>query len=346
MNKNKPKRLLAYIAVGSVLALLTFFILMVASRIQGPEDEVKIRLKWLANAGFIGELYADNYGIYVEEGLDVKVLPGGPEKDAIRDLELGNVQFAVASADQVIRALAKGADIVVLAQIYQKNPVQWIYRRRGDKKYETTKDLVGAKVGITIGDNDEMIMKALLRLDGVNEDALDLVSVKYSFAKFVTGELDLFPVYVNTQGVTLERDLDREQESVDFFDPEANGVSFVANSLVTSGRLMKAKPKLVESFVTATLRGWATALDPNNEALTLKALERHVEMTTGGSVEEFRKELVQQIRRTRKLVVIEGRPIGRIDSAAWRQTEEIMVRQGLVKEVAVEGALNRSFVRD
>ncbi len=53
---------------------------------------------------------------------------GDPERDAIRELELGNATFGVASADQVIRARAKGAPVVVIAQLFQINPLQWIYR--------------------------------------------------------------------------------------------------------------------------------------------------------------------------------------------------------------------------
>ncbi|MBW1846650.1 MAG: ABC transporter substrate-binding protein, partial [Deltaproteobacteria bacterium] len=78
---------------------------------NAAEASVKInyRLKWLFNASVVGDLYADVNNYFSTEGLDVKIKEGGPERDAIRELELGYAQFGVASADQVIRALSKGA---------------------------------------------------------------------------------------------------------------------------------------------------------------------------------------------------------------------------------------------
>ncbi len=89
---------------------------------------VAYRLKWLFNTSVVGDLYADVHGAFARHGLKVMVKEGGPERDAIKELELGYAQFGVASADQVIRAAAKGSPIVVIAQLFQVNPLQWVYR--------------------------------------------------------------------------------------------------------------------------------------------------------------------------------------------------------------------------
>jgi len=97
----------------------------------GPKEkleEVNYRLKWLFNVSTVGDLYADAQGYFTRNGLKVNVKAGGPERDALKELELGHAQFGVASADQVLRAAAKGAPIVVLAQLFQVNPLHWIYR--------------------------------------------------------------------------------------------------------------------------------------------------------------------------------------------------------------------------
>ena len=86
-------------------------------------EAVAYRLKWLFNASVIGDIYADVHGHFKAQGLDVTVKEGGPERDAIRELELGYAAFGVASADQVIRARSKGSPVVVLAQLFQVNAV-------------------------------------------------------------------------------------------------------------------------------------------------------------------------------------------------------------------------------
>ena len=136
-----------------IFVLLLIFVLSACSEKEQPLEEVNYRLKWLFNISVVGDLWADAHGNFAENGLKVTVKPGGPEKDAIKELEIGHAQFGVASADQVIRAVAKGSPIVVLAQLFQVNPLHWIYRP--DRTVlNTPQDLKGKTIGVTYGGND------------------------------------------------------------------------------------------------------------------------------------------------------------------------------------------------
>ena len=118
---------------SSALAWAVVLVVMTVAVILPPPargaEQLTYRLKWLFNASVVGDLYADAHGDFAAAGLDVTIKAGGPERDAIKELELGQAQFGVASADQVIRALAKGSPVVVIAQLFQDNPLQWIYRK-------------------------------------------------------------------------------------------------------------------------------------------------------------------------------------------------------------------------
>ena len=114
------------------------------------QDKISYRLKWLRNVSVVGALYAESNHLFEQAGLDVAVKPGGPERDAIRELELGQADFGVASADQVLRARIKGSPVVVLAQLFQVNPLQWIYRPEG-LKIESLVDLKGKVIGVQRG---------------------------------------------------------------------------------------------------------------------------------------------------------------------------------------------------
>ncbi|MBW2368601.1 MAG: ABC transporter substrate-binding protein, partial [Deltaproteobacteria bacterium] len=138
-------------------------------------EPVVYRLKWLFNTSVVGALYSDVNGLFQDQGLAVTVKAGGPERDAIREIELGYADFGVASADQVIRALAKGSPVVVVAQLFQINPLQWIYRGDGPA-IETVADLKGKTIGITYGGNDETIMQTLLSANGITRKQVRLFS--------------------------------------------------------------------------------------------------------------------------------------------------------------------------
>ncbi len=285
--------------------------------------KLNYRLKWLKNISVIGDLYADHKGYFSKAGLNVTVKSGGPERDAIRELELGLTDFGVASADQVIRALSKGAKVVVLAQFFQTNPLQWIYRDTLPE-LKTAKDLKGLTLGITYGGNDETIMRTLLAQGNIAEKEVDLFSVRYDFTPFFQGKADLWPVYKNAQGPILIAKLAQSGEGLRFLNPAQWGVKFVANSLITSPKNLEEKADMVKRFTQALLEGWRDAFLPENRDEAINIVAQHDRDTS-------HELLKKQYTLTEELVWPDRKlPPGKIDVAAWEQTEEIMLTQKLI----------------
>lgn len=286
-------------------------------------EHANYRLKWIFNASVLGDLYADVHGFFAQQGLKVDVKAGGPERDAIMELELGRTEFGVASADQVIRALSKGARLVVVAQLFQVNPLQWMYRP-DQMRIESLADLKGRRLGVTFGGNDEAILRTLLAKGGLGEKDVELFSVRNDFTPFLTKKVNFWPVYRNTQAVFLEAKLRDAGEPVAYFDPTVYGVKFVANSVITSRDILENRPQLVRRFMKSLMEGWKAALDVKNQGKALEVLQRHEK----GIPPDI---LMKQIELTRSLIQpAPGIPIGAIDTAAWRQTEAIMRQQNLI----------------
>lgn len=315
--------------------ILTLFLLLtaVSSGAGANAETLNYRLKWLFNTSVAGDLYADVHGFFEAKGLEVNVKPGGPERDAIRELELGHADFGVASADQVIRARAKGSPVVVLAQLFQINPLQWIYRASKPPVTELA-DLKGRTLGVTFGGNDETILRTLLAKAGLAERDVEMFSVRYDYTPFFRDRVDLWPVYRNAQGPILEKKLRAGGEDVAFFNPADFGVQFVANSVVTSAETLVESPERVEKFVRALMAGWRTALDPKNADKALETLARFDKDTEPDI-------LRTQLDITRSLVLPDSDTVmGTIDRAAWEQTGRILLEQKLIDEpVAVGKAL-------
>lgn len=309
--------------------IIGVFLLLVVTNgwiaVDGAAADRKIvyRLKWLINASTAGDLFAKEYGFFSKHGLNVILKAGGPERDAIRELELGYAQFGVASADQVIRALAKGASVVVLAQLFQINPLQWIYRA-DDLSLNQVKDLAGLTVGITYGGNDETIMRALLARFAMADGQVRLASVRYDYTPFFQREVVVWPVYRNTQGIYLSDKLAAAGERAAFFDPSAHGIRFVANSVVTSKKMIDRYPQAVERFTQALMAGWRAAMATDNEDAVVQSLTAH-DRDTPSSV------IRRQLAVTRQMVQPDATvALGRIDKPAWEQTEQIMLQQRLI----------------
>lgn len=281
------------------------------------------RLKWLYNTSVVGDLYADVQGFFAGQGLHVSIKEGGPERDAIKEIELGYAQFGVASADQVIRAVAKGSPIVVIAQLFQINPLHWVYR--SDRLHVTgPADFKGKTLGVTFGGNDETIMRTLLSKLGIDETSVKLYSVRYDYTPFYEGKVDLWPVYINAQGIIIQDKLDKAGEKVEFFSPDAFGVKFVANSVITSRKIFTDQSALVNAFRKALIEGWRQAVAPEN-------IEAAVDI-----IRQFDKDTPESIVR-RQLAVTRSliqpgsdQTVGAIDVPAWNQTARIMLDQKLI----------------
>jgi len=306
-----------------ILVLLLIFGLSACSEKEHPLEEVNYRLKWLYNISVVGDLWADVQGNFERNGLKVNVKPGGPEKDAIKELEIGHAQFGVASADQVIRAVAKGSPIVVLAQLFQVNPLHWIYRP--DRTVlKTPQDLKGKTIGVTYGGNDETIMRALLAKYNISENEVKLFSVRYDYTPFFKGEVDLWPLYRNAQAPIIGDKLRRAGEKFDLMSPGRLGIQFVANSVVTTTKMLEERPETVKRFMQALIQGWTEALDPENKEQAIKTVLKYNQETPEDIVR-------QQLPATRILMLpTAGFKFGKIDVAAWKQTEEIMLTQKLI----------------
>jgi len=302
------------------------------------QEKITYRLKWLINMSTVGDIIALHHGSFKEQGLDVVLKAGGPERDAIRDLELGHADFGVASGDQVIQAIAKGSPVVVLAQLFQVNPLQWVYFK--DKiRIDNLTDLKNRTIGVTFGKNDEIIMRTLLAKSGIPNREVRFYSVRLDYTPFYKGEADLWPVYINTQGVEIGHRLMASGESIGFLNPETFGVQFVSNSVVTSERLLEQEPALVNRFIRGLLKGWTIAVDTPETGQIVETVRLYDRDTP-------RHLLLDQLDKTRSLVKPpKDIPVGHINPSAWEETEKIMLaNQQIMRPVNVLTHLRCGFV--
>ncbi|MFA5902744.1 MAG: ABC transporter substrate-binding protein [Desulfobacula sp.] len=310
-----------------ILIMIWIFSFTIAFSTVSHADEIELnyRLKWLFNTSVAGDIYAEAKGYFKDAGLKVNVREGSPEKNAINELELRSADFGVASADQVIRALDKGAKIIVLAQLFQVNPMQWIYRA-DQPEIKTLADLKGRNIGITFGGNDETVMNTLFTKAGITKKDVKITGVRFDFTPFFKREVEVWPVYFNSQGVILKDKLAKEGEKVFFFNPADFGVNFVANSVITSEKVWTNKPEVVKKFMEALLKGWEAAMNPANEADVLMEVKKQD------------KDANDELRRlsliaTRELIKPSTSvKIGAIDVDAWKQTEAIMLSEKQIRQ--------------
>jgi len=323
-----------YIVVG--LFFMAIGLLISCQKKYQDDGQVVYRLKWLLNSGAAGSLYANANGCFHAQGLNVSIRAGGVERNSITELEMGRAQFGVATGDQIMRALEKGAPICVIAQLFQKSPMCWMYYKNRNN-IQSLQDLKGKTIGITFGNEDETIMRALLKKAGIHTKEVQFYSVRYDYTPFYTGKVDLWPVYRNSNGIVIQEKLESANEEIAFFSPHENGVQFVGNSIISSQNLAIQKPELICKFRNAIIKGWTAALDEKNLSQTVDIIQSFDEATD-------RKLIKNQVISSRALMnPPDNRPLGTINMADWKQTEQFLLDQKIIAKPVLSSGKNIFF---
>jgi ABC-type nitrate/sulfonate/bicarbonate transport system substrate-binding protein len=84
-------------------------------------ERVTLQLKWLHQFQFAGYYAAQAKGFYRDEGLEVTIREGGPDKPPVATVLSGEAQYSIGDSD-LITTRINGQPIVALAAIFQHSP--------------------------------------------------------------------------------------------------------------------------------------------------------------------------------------------------------------------------------
>jgi NitT/TauT family transport system substrate-binding protein len=278
--------------------------------------DATLRLKWVFDPGFGGELVAAKKGFFAENGVKVAIRPGGFESDPIRTVAAGADTFGVAGADSFLLARAKGIPIVAIAAGYLRTPV--VFYVHGDSSIKTPKDFVGKRVGYQAGQDTATVYEAVLEANGVDRKRIREVPIKFDFTPFISKRLDVWPGYAASQSYTLQQRALPYRTIV----PAEFGVDYLGTVYFTTERFLKENPKIVEGFVKAIIRGWQSVYERQDEAVRLIG-EYDTATLTPDMVRFTLERQLSQIRP-------EGTQYCVFTDAMWASTAAVLKRQHLL----------------
>lgn len=98
------------------------------------KSKVKIQLKWLPDAQFMGYYVAQAKGYYKEVGLTVDIVSGGGDISETTAVNNGTVDFGVTWPTNMAAAKAGGMDLIEVAQIFQRSGMTLVYKYENFQK--------------------------------------------------------------------------------------------------------------------------------------------------------------------------------------------------------------------
>ncbi len=247
----------------AVLAMATFAVAVGSINTAAAQEAASVRLKWIAQSQFAGLYVAKAKGYYTTEGLNLTINPGGPNLNAESLVASGADTFAVGGGiESSLAARDKKLPIVTLGMLHQRTPVVMVVHE--DSSIKTIQDFKGKKI-TSFFTGLQHTVTAMLQKNGMSPSDYSLTAQAVSMTPFINKETDVAMVTLyNELNVLKTRGV-----KVRIFAPDDYGVSVPRDSLITSEKVIAEKPKMVQGFMNATLRGWKYAIQNQSEAIDI-----------------------------------------------------------------------------
>lgn len=255
----KNKKIIILISIVLIIGGIIYFI-NDNKKSKGSLEKSSLRLKWVCQAQFAGFYVASSEGFYKDAGLDVEIVPAGPNISPIQSVLSGSEEFGVAGAEQIITAIDNGAPIVALAVIYRETPEALVSLK--EENITSPKDLEGKTVGVIYG-NDETLYRMFIKKNKVNSKKINEVPALTGTSQVLTGKVNAKMAYEMNDAILLELD-GKEINLLKFRD---YGVDVYADTIFTTKKMIEENPEKVQKFVNASLKGWEKAIENPSKAV-------------------------------------------------------------------------------
>ena len=224
--------------------------------------KIKFQTDWYPQPEHGGYYQALAKGYYAAEGLDVEILPGGPNAQVMAGVAIGRADIGMTNGDDVIVAVARGVPIKMVGAEMQRDPQGILFHT--EHPLTSLRDLEGRTLMAGAGST---WLEVLRKKQGVNFNLLPLAgdlarfmnSTEFVQQCFVTHE----PFFARQRGANVGALL----IASDTYEPY--------RVMFTSNDFLAKHPEIVAKFVSASIKGWVDYLTgdatPGNKLLAAKS---------------------------------------------------------------------------
>ena len=312
------KYLLAAAAVGALLA-----------RSGGAfAGAVKLRLKWGTRRQFAGYYVAQAKGYYKDAGLEVTIMPGGPDINPQQVLAGGGADVVIDWMPSALATREKGSPVVNTAQPFKKSGMMLTCRK--DTGITKPEDFKGKTLGVWFFGNEYPFLSWMSQLGLPTAGGADGVTVLkqgFNVDPLLQKQADCISTMTYNEYYQLI-EAGMKAEDLVVFKYEDQGVSTLEDGLyVMEDKLADPafEDKMVR-FVRASMKGWKYAeanADEAARANPAEAVKLVLENDASGSqTEGHQTTMIEEINK-----LTEGSD-GTLDVAAAERTVDTLMKGG------------------
>jgi len=280
-----------------------------------------LQLNWVPEPEFGGYYAALEIGAFAAEGLEVDIRPGGAQSPVEQMVAAGQVEFGITSADSLLMARDRGADLVAIYAGYQSFPEGiMVHASRGLRSLDEV--FQGGTLGVIPG---TPFLKLLERKYGLSR--MKVVPHDNNIAPFLQDPLMAQQCFVSSEPIVA-----RHAGA----DPQVFMLSDIGfnpyTGLVFTRRLtLEAHPERVRALVRAIRRGWQAYLaDPDPANRVMHGLNPTMAATTFAEAVRIQAPLIRGGLADERL--------GTMSLERWRTLAGQLQELGLIQGLEVDRA--------
>ncbi|WP_420333661.1 ABC transporter substrate-binding protein [Roseibium sp.] len=252
--------------LGAAAGLATTGTFLSVGPSAAADFKIRMQLGWLASNGILGEVMADKLGYFAEEGLELEIIPGGPNIDGVASVASGANNFgSISSSPSLMLARSAGLPIKCVAAGYQQHP--FTYFSMEANPVRTPEDLIGKKVA-TQG-TARILLRALLAKNGIDESQVEVSVMGGDMAPLKVGQVDVATGWQTNVGALSV--LGDERVDMKLWDA---GIQLYANPYYTTDDVLQENSDKITAAIRAISRGWGAVYE-NPEAGVDALVERY-----------------------------------------------------------------------
>lgn len=284
------------------------------------QDAVTLQLKWVTQAQFAGYYVAEAQGFYDAEGLDVTILPGGPDVAPTQVIAGGGADVVIDWMPSALAAREKGLALVNIAQPFKSSGMMLTCRK--DSGVASPADFAGKTLGVWFGGNEYPFLNWMNKL-GLATDGSDggvtVLKQGFNVDPLLQGQAACVSTMTyNEYWQVIDAGLTPDDLVV--FKYEDEGVATLEDGLyVMEANLADPafEDKMVR-FVRASMQGWKWA-EENPDAAAMIVLDNDA---TGAQTEAHQKRMMGEIAK------LTAGSNGALDPADYERTVAALMSGG------------------
>lgn len=320
-----------------VLALVAVVMaLAVAPAAAQDMTPIKFQLKWVTQAQFAGYYAALSEGYYKDMGLDVTLLPGGPDIGPQQVVASGGAEMGTDWIGSLLSSRENGGDVVHIAQVYQRSGMREVTWK--DSGITSFKDMKGKIVGVWGFGNEVPVKASLVKndIDPENPDDVTIFNQPFDMNAFLNKEVDAAAAMTyNELAQVLEFKGEDGQfpvytlDDLNVIDLNVDGAPLLEDLIFANGAWLKDNEEAATKFLAASFKGWMFCRDNADKCVEYVLASGS---TLGAGHQAW------MMNEVNKLIWPSAAGVGQLDEAAWKSSVDILTTYKIIKEAPAEGA--------